>query len=162
MFHCVGMTKPSWFPLCETVCGGCLPSLKSTENTFLVTLCATDSSWWNLPSLSFLSCCHAPKVPKYLSSARILPNKAVFSASVTSNVSLCWDNLSLHDSHCVRSLLKLGKFCCLSNDYNDYGLQDRMGWARFPIIGVTLVSLPEGTAACVSLLWESELHAGIQ
>ena len=68
--------------------------------------------WWTLPSASLLSYCPEPRVLTHLSSTSILwTRQGVSSASVTSNISLCWDDPSLHDSCFVAQSAEAGEFC---------------------------------------------------
>ena len=54
---------------------------------------------WTLPSASLLSHGPEPRVLTHLSSTSILrTRRGVSSASVTLEISLCWDDPSLHDS----------------------------------------------------------------
>ena len=66
--------------------------------------------WWTLPSASLLSYCPEPRVLTHLSSTSILWSQGVSSTSVTSNISLCWDDPSLHDCFVAQSA-EAGEFC---------------------------------------------------
>ena len=72
--------------------------------------------WRTLPSAFLLSYCPEPRVLTHLSSTSILwARRGVSSASVTWEVSLCWDDPSPHGSCFVDCLRRLEEFCAVSS-----------------------------------------------